>query len=105
MDDIPEGEQRLYLLRLRDQAEALARDCTRVANIADAAAHGEDVPPGMLPLHLDRYIHAMARESPDVTVPADLAGRLSAWLVAVGTALDHIRVETAILLRWRSSRR
>lgn len=104
MDDIPGDQQRLYLLRLRDEARALAQDCAHVADIAEAAADGR-VAPGMLPLHLDRYIHAMARESPDVTVPADLTGRIGAWLAAVGTALDHIRVETAILLRWRSSRR
>lgn len=98
MDDIPEGEQRLYLLRLRDQAEALARDCTRVANIADAAAHGEDVPPGMLPLELDRYVEAMVRKAP-APAPVGWVSQVTLWLAAGRLTLSHLRVELAIMLR------
>lgn len=103
MDDIPEGEQRLYLLRLRDEADGLTRDAARLAALADAAARGEPVPPGMLPLHLDRYVEAMVREAPE-PAPVTFADRIAQYLRAVRGALDHVRVEVAVLLRWRGRR-
>lgn len=103
MDDIPGDQQRLYLLRLRDEARRLAEDCTRVAAIADAAAQGDDVAPGLLPLDLDRYVDAMVRRAP-APPPVGWVSQVSAWLAAVRIALAHLRVEVAIMLRERLRR-
>ena len=92
MDDDVGAAERLYLLRLRDEASRLAEDCVRVAAIADAAARGDE--PSLLPLDLDPYMRRMVEAD-------DEGGPLAAFLRAARRTLDHIRVEVAIMLRTR----
>lgn len=93
-DDIDAVAERLYLLRLRDEAARLAEDCVRVAAVADAAARGLGEGPGLLPLDLDPYMRRMVEAD-------DEGGPLVAFLRAARRTLDHIRVEVAIMLRTR----
>ena len=95
MDDDVGAAERLYLLRLRDEASRLAEDCVRVAAIADAASRALGDGPGLLPLDLDPYMRRM------VEADQEEGGPLAAFLRAARRTLDHIRVEVAIMLRTR----
>lgn len=93
-DRIDPDAERVYLLRLRDEASRLAEDCVRVAAIAHDAARGRDVGPSLLPLDLDPYMRRLVEGDDD-------SDALSAFLAGVRRTLDHIRVEVALLLRTR----